>query len=128
MLDPIAEEIIAQLEMRPIDGPWPTTPEQKALATIISDAVALEKGLPNSPALHPDDPFPLLFWGPFDDLTPLIVRTESRAKLNREIPERFILDGWNKRWTIQRFIEQCSTIASSEPNVGEPKNAPESRH
>ena len=85
VLDPIAEEIVAQLESRPLDGPWPVTSVQKSLAAIISDAVALEKGLPHSPALHPDDPFPLLFWGPFDDISPLIVRVESRGKLNLEI-------------------------------------------
>ena len=113
MLDPIAEEIITQLELRPTDGPWPIDSEQKALATIVSEAVALEKGLAHSPALHPDDPFPVLFWGPFDDITPAIVRMESRDKMNCEIPGDFIIDAWNQRWTIRRFIEQCTSITRS---------------
>lgn len=78
------------------------------MAKIISDVVALEKGLSHSPALHPDDPFPLLFWGPFDDLTPLFVREEFRKKFRREIPERLILDAWNEQWSIGRFIERCT--------------------
>jgi len=84
------------------------------LAKIVSDAIATEKGLKRSPALHPEDPVPLLFWGPFDDLTPLIVRIEMRKKLKREIPGELILTAWNERWTIQRFIEECLRI---EPSI-----------
>jgi hypothetical protein len=117
VLDPIAEEIISQLATRPSDGSWPTIPEQRSLAQVISDAVCLEKGLANPPALHPDDPFPLLFWGPFDDITPLIVRMGCRDKLKREIPGSLIIDAWNGRWTIERFIQQVletsSTLAHS---------------
>tara|TARA_R100000789_G_scaffold84186_2_gene79810 strand:+ start:2717 stop:3292 length:576 start_codon:yes stop_codon:yes gene_type:complete len=110
VLDPIAENIVAQLEKRPTDSPWPICADQKVLAKIISDAVAFEKGLPVSPALHQDDPFPLLFWGPFDDITPLIVRVECRKKLNREIPSRLLIDAWNERWSVGRFIEECTRL------------------
>jgi hypothetical protein len=113
-LDPIAEEIITQLKTRPTDGQWPIKAEHQVLAKIISDAVAREKGLPRSPALHPDDPFPLLFWGPCDDITPLIVRMESREKNNCEIPEHLMINAWNERWTIQRFVEECSRITPSQ--------------
>ena len=107
VLDPIAEEIIAQLEMRPAHGPWPCEPTQKAIAAIISDAVGLEKGLTQSPALHPDDPFSVLFWGPFDDLTPLHVRVECNDKLQLKLPPNMLIDAWNQRWTIGRFIDAC---------------------
>lgn len=108
VLDPIADEIISQLDARPTEGDWPAAPEQRALAQMISEAVSLEKGLTNPPALHPDDPFPLLFWGPFDDLTPMIVCHDSREKLNREILKSVVMDAWNQRWTIRRFVEHCT--------------------
>lgn len=104
-LDPLAKAIITQLESRPTHGPWPTNAEEKCLVEIISDAVKIEKGLRHAPAIHPDDPFPLLFWGPFDDLTPLLVRIECRDKLHREIPGDMLGEAWNGRWTIHRFIE-----------------------
>jgi hypothetical protein len=110
VLEPIANAIIAQLEKRPTDGPWPVTPEHKVLARIVSDAVATEKGLLASPALHPDDPYPLLFWGPHDDITPLTVIVETRKRLSREIPEQLTQAAWNERWTIRRFIEECIRI------------------
>jgi hypothetical protein len=113
VLDPIADEIVSQLERRPVQGPWPRHEEERKIAQIISDAVGLEKGLPHSPALHPDDPFPLLFWGPFDDVTPLIVRMDSRDKLKREIPGHLIIDAWNDRWTIQRFIQEVFDTSST---------------
>ena len=90
-------------------------PEQRSLAQIVSDAVCLEKGLTNSPALHPDDPCPLLFWGPFDDMTPIIVEMDSRKELNREIPQNLFVDAWNHNWTIQRFIERCIETSSGRP-------------
>lgn len=112
VVEPIADEIISQLETRPAEGPWPTAPKQRAFAQIVSDAVRQEKGLTNPPALHPDDPFPLLFWGPFDDITPLIVKMESRNKLKFEIADNLFVDAWNQRWTIQQFIEQCTETMS----------------
>lgn len=106
VLDRIAGEIISQLETRPDEGPWPSVPDQRLFAQIVSDAVYREKGLTHRPALHPNDPFPLLFWGGYDDITPMIVRIESLEKLKLEVPDKLIMAGWNQRWTIQQFTEQ----------------------
>ena len=108
VLNRIADKINIQLEARPEEGPWPTVtvPKRRELAQIISEAVCLEKGLTHPPALHPNDPYPLLIWGPFDDLTPLIVGMESRKQLKLEIPSDTSIDAWNQRWTVQQFIEQ----------------------
>ncbi|TVQ00609.1 MAG: hypothetical protein EA381_07315 [Planctomycetaceae bacterium] len=67
-----------------------------------------------------------LFWGPFDDITPAIVRVESRSKLNLEIPDQLILDGWDEQWTIRHFIEQCSKFVSFQNEDGQPDDSRES--
>jgi hypothetical protein len=119
VLDPIAEQIINQLESRPALSEWPVSPHDRQVAMIISDAITQEKGLTKSPALHPDDPFPLLFWGPFDDLTPLIVRANCRDQLKLTLPTDIFTDAWQQRWTIQRFISHCTDQATqSKTRVG----------
>ena len=108
VLEPIADRIIDQLIDRPSDLIWPNNETHRRIAQVISNAIGIEKELPQSPALHPDDPFQLLFWGPFDDLTPLFVRTECRDKLDLPLSESIFIDAWNQRWTIQQFIEAAA--------------------
>ncbi len=117
VLEPIADGIVNQLIDRPSELVWPENEPGRSIAQIISNAIADEKGLPQSPALHPDDPFQPLFWGPFDDLTPLIVGMECRAKLGMTLPKEIFDDAWNQRWTIKQFIE---TATLSLPSASQP--------
>ncbi|WP_145230745.1 hypothetical protein [Gimesia algae] len=73
---------------------WFNTPEKQQIALIISEAIGLEKPLEAPPPLHPQDPFGPLFWGPFDDLTPLIVRLEIQKNGISMYPaNQFLLPG-----------------------------------
>ena len=107
MLDPIAEEIIRQLNLRPTTGGWPISTEQRQIVKIISDAVCLEKGMDFPPALHPEDPCQLLFWGPFDDITPGIIRAELSKQFRFHLPSEFIIRSWDENWTLRTFVEVC---------------------
>tara|TARA_R110002049_G_scaffold1232_1_gene9211 strand:- start:521 stop:1105 length:585 start_codon:yes stop_codon:yes gene_type:complete len=109
----VEKEIVDQLEARgQIDNwvkknNWFNTPEKQQIALIISEAIGLEKPLESPPPLHPEDPFGPLFWGPFDDLTPLTVRLEIQKKWNLHIPGDSISLAWEGDWTILQFIEYC---------------------
>ncbi|QDU16489.1 hypothetical protein CA11_43210 [Gimesia maris] len=109
----VEKEIVDQLEARgQIDNwvkknNWFNTPEKQQIALIISEAIGLEKPLESPPPLHPEDPFGPLFWGPFDDLTPLTVRLEIQKKWNIHIPGDSISLAWEEDWTILQFIEYC---------------------
>ena len=112
VLEPIADQIKEQLEARPVVGFWPESTSQQQIAEIISEAVCLEKGLKKPPVRHPKDPFPLLFWGPYDDLTPLIVNMELNDKLGLKIPMDFFLVAWKEEWTVQQFVQECDLLRS----------------
>ncbi|QDT29019.1 hypothetical protein [Gimesia panareensis] len=113
ILEPIAEEIVEQLEARPQIADWSSissgfaTSRHQKIAEIISDAICLEKGLENPPPLHPEDPSSLLFWGPFDDLTPLIVGMEIHKEFNCHVPRDVLLLAWQQDWCLREFIDYC---------------------
>ena len=107
MLDPIAEEIVRQLDVRPTIGDWPVSTEQRQIAKIISKTVCLEKGTDFPPALHPEDPCQLLFWGPFDDTTPLTIRIKFDEQFGTNLPGEVLERAWSENWTIQAFIDAC---------------------
>ena len=107
ILDPIANQIILQLNVRPPVGRWPDTSEKRQIAKIISQAICAKKGLTHPRALHPEDPFPFLFWGTDDDLTPALVRIELGKQFHFDLPSDVILRAWNERWTLQTFINCC---------------------
>ncbi len=104
---PIEEQIVEQLNARPNHGVWPSSADKCEIACIISRAVRNEKGLDVVPALHPEDPFSLLFWGPFDDITPLIVRTELQKQHQIRLPSDTFLLAWKEDWTIEKFVDFC---------------------
>lgn len=118
VLEPIAFEITEQLEARPMVAGWSSrshwfsTARHQKIAEIISDAVALEKFLVDSPPLHPEDPFPLLFWGPFDDLTPLTVGLEIQKEFEASLTSEGIRQAWEENWTLREFIDYCDQCIS----------------
>ena len=72
----IEEQILAQLKVRPkVEPKWPPDPKSRAIAEALAEAVRSEKGLDHV-ALHPLDPASVLFWGAYDDLTPLVFNIE----------------------------------------------------
>ena len=115
ILNPIADRIFEQLEIREIDGVWPESSSQRQIAKIIADVVCLEKGLEKPPSLHPDDPYPLLFWGPSEDLTPMFVRMDLRNTLGIRLPDDLLIQAWNDEWSIQRFVESCDRLLLRHP-------------
>lgn len=111
-LDPIVDEIVEQLDARETINnwqktqPWQNNPTKQKIALIISEAIGLEKPVDSPPPLHPEDPFGPLFWGPFDDLTPGIVRFEIEKEFGCRISVDGLLDrAWNEQWTIEKLIE-----------------------
>lgn len=65
--------------------------------------------------LSDEHPFPLLFWGPFDDLTPFLVRSDVRKLLNRAVSGELIIEAWNQRWTLQQFMDKCLELPIEPP-------------
>jgi len=114
VLSSIEQEIVEQLEAREtsinwIKGQeWLNTPQKQKIALIISEAIGLEKPIESPPQLHPEDPFGPLFWGPFDDLTPMIVRIEIKKEFGYRLPSDGLMDKfWDEQWTIGKFIDYC---------------------
>ena len=118
------DAICDPLESRPVVGPWPTDPLEVRVARVISEAVGLEKGVDGvpygecvvgrrGPALHPDDPMPLLLWGPVDDLTLGILFLEfekSRFGVPRERTQAATKRAWFEAWTCRRFVEHIAGL------------------
>ncbi len=110
ILEPIEQSIVAQLQKRPAVGPWPQALDERLFVELVSQAVAFWKGLATPVAIHPDDPLQLLFWGPFEDLTPLQVCNETRKHLKRVIPKHLMHAAWQDCWPIRRFTEEVIRI------------------
>lgn len=96
VLDPIADEIVRQLNLRPTSGGWPVDAEQRKIVKIISEAVCLEKGTGLAPALHPEDSCQLFFWGTFDDITPLIISVELSKQFGFDLPREILIRSWDE--------------------------------
>ncbi|QDT96244.1 hypothetical protein [Gimesia aquarii] len=112
VLNPIEDEIVVQLDARGTIENWYKTqkwlnnPTKQKIGLIISEAIGLEKPVESPPPLYPEDPFGPLFWGPFDDLTPLIVDLEIQKEFGCRIPnDGLIAQAWNEQWTIEKLIE-----------------------
>jgi len=114
----IEKEIVDQLEARGkvnnwfLKYDWFDSPVKQQIAVIVSEAIGLEKPVEFPPPLHPEDPFGLLFWGPFDDLTPLIVGLDIQKKWKCYIPRETISLAFDDNWTLIQFIEYCEDFIS----------------
>lgn len=113
VLDPIADQIVQQLESRPSICEWPGTEIERQIVLKISETICLEKGLDFPPALHPDDPLILLFWGPFDDISFLVVKCDLEKQLSIQIPVDTLLRFADENWTVRKFIDYCAQRMSA---------------
>ena len=126
-LVPLGNAICDRLESRPVVGRWPTDPLEVRVARVVSEAVGLEKGVGGvphgepvagrrGPALHPEDPMPLLLWGPVDDLTPAILFLEfekPRFGVPRDRTQAAVKRAWFEGWTCRRFVEHVAELAAN---------------
>ncbi len=101
--EPIARGIALQLEARSPFEPWGESPRQQVMLRELAEAITLEKSLTVPPAIHPDDPMPLLLWGAFDDITPLILQTKLR--LSPDLLQR----AYREVWTVRKFLRECES-------------------
>lgn len=107
VLLPLENEIVEQLAGRPpLDRwplAWPQTEVGREVVSALSQAIAEEKGI-SSPTIHPDDSVDCLFWGAFDDLTPMCFR----IGLSKRFGGDFKLNFNNcLSWTAQQLVSNC---------------------
>lgn len=113
VLAPIADQIVEKMESRPSICEWPETEIGRQIVLKISETVCLEKGLDFPPALHPDDPLILLFWGPFDDISFLTVKCDLEKQLSIQLPVDTLLRIADENWTVRKFIDYCEQRLST---------------
>lgn len=102
----ITEPIEEQLNARPIVCSWRGDSVEDGVLVALSDAVGLEKCVPHSPALHPKDSLRYLLWGAFDDITPLVFRTNFDKRFKCD-PVAAVLEGVDKNWNLDEFVAAC---------------------
>jgi len=80
-------QITTQLESRPeANADWPVDLAQRRVVDLLAGIICVEKCLSvDRVALHPDDPLELLMWGPFDDITPMVLRLGMDDLFGRRI-------------------------------------------
>ncbi len=99
----IDRNISQTLADRPEFGGWPLDSEQLRFAKVVSRLLAEERALERPPALHPNDPIPILFWDSFDGLMPMLVKWEF--EMNFQIDSiSVILRAMDEKWTMQSFL------------------------
>ena len=108
VLMPIERQIVCQLIARSPTRFWINSPSQKRIVELIADAVAKEKGL-QSIVLHPDDPIELLFWGAYDDMSPLRFVLELRKKYRITLSAEDVDSFFIKHMTVSDVISFCLT-------------------
>ena len=86
-------QICEQLAARPTDNhDWPKGSTGRRIVDALSKAVREEKETPlDHVTLHPEDPIVLLWWGCYDNLTPLV----SWHELDSEFDVRISRDEWH---------------------------------
>lgn len=123
LLEGLLVQIVEQLKARTSPHPaWPNNPVEMEIVKALSKAIYEEKWIETA-YLHPDDPLFLLWWGPFDDLTPLVFcialqKNHLKGRLTREEILRCAFEGsssgWNRHdpyWcptTVREFTERLA--------------------
>jgi len=108
VLIPVEQQILGQLTARSGIGYRADSPSAQRIAELAARTVAAEKGLSHV-VLHPDDPIELLFWGPYDDMSPfrfaIQLRKEFGIVLSTEEMEAF----FKNHMTVSQVIAFCLT-------------------
>jgi hypothetical protein len=105
VLFPIEKEIVDQLVARSSEVVW-ASEHYAAVAQLISQAVAAEKGI-EPPLIMPEDLFGLLFWGAYDDLTPLQFALAFEKKFRVEMTWPEMLQFYENGQTVGEFVDHC---------------------
>ncbi|WP_460167006.1 hypothetical protein [Thermostilla marina] len=118
VLIPIERQIVGQLTARSGIGYRADSPSHQRIADLITSVVAAEKGLSHV-VLHPDDPIELLFWGPYDDMSPLLFRHVLRKELG------IVLSTQEMQWLLRKGVTVSEVVAFCSMKTGEaPTGAP----
>ena len=105
VLKPIEEQIVAQLVGRNGNTEWQSELHAE-IAGLISHAIAEEKSI-EQPTIHPDDRFDLLFWGAYDDMTPLVFSLAFHDRFQINVTSDDMLQFYEQQRTIGEFVGFC---------------------
>lgn len=105
VLEPIEKLIVAQLAARHDGYQWPSESHAE-IAHLISIAIGSEKHI-NPPTIIRDDPLDLLFWGAYDDMTPLAFSLAFKRRFGLDISWPQIVEFIDNRKTVGDFINWC---------------------
>ena len=106
VLEPIEKQLVQQLTARPKQASQLSDSMHQQVVKLISDAVAYEKHI-DPPAIHPCDPFQLLFWGAYDDWTPLVFALSFREQFGKGIADEEFAMFWNNDWLVSDVASYC---------------------
>ena len=107
VLLPIEQQIVDQLIARQRHSFWPDSTTRQRIADLLGAAVAKERGI--SPfSVHPDDPIELLFWGSFDDLSPLVFALDLKRELGIELSEADLRGFLANPTPASELVEFCA--------------------
>lgn len=116
MLEPIERQIVEQLQSRQSATAWPTSPRQAEIVRMIGESVAKEKSI-DSIAVHPDDPIELLFWGAYDDMTPLQFAMALRNRFGVIVPCEDVLRYCQHHLKVHEVVDDCLRRLGSTPGA-----------
>lgn len=115
VLIPIERQIVDQLTARSGIGYRADSPSHQRIADLIASIVAAEKGLSHV-VLHPEDPIELLFWGPYDDMSPLRLRDALQKELGIVLSTQEMQRLLRKGVTVSEVVAFCSMKTGEAPS------------
>jgi hypothetical protein len=116
VLQPIERQIVQQLQSRHPATAWPNAPRRAEIVHMIGEAVAKEKAI-DSIAIHPDDPIELLFWGAYDDMTPLHFAMALRTRFGVMVPCEDMLRSCQNHLKVHEVVDDCLRRLGSAPGA-----------
>jgi hypothetical protein len=108
VLIPIERQIVEQLVRRRGATPCANGSLQTEVAQMVAEAVGKEKSIPQ-PAIHPEDPIELLFWGAYDDMSPLQFTIALRRRFGITVTSEDITRYCQGHWKVEDVINDCVT-------------------
>jgi hypothetical protein len=115
VLEPIQNQIVTQLVDRDGQIDWPTELHAR-VAALVARAIADEKSI-KPPPLHPDDRFDLLFWGAYDDMTPLVFCVAFQNEFRIDVSWAEMQQFYDRHQTLNEFVNYCIAKIHRQPEV-----------
>jgi hypothetical protein len=116
VLLPIERSIVEQLRLRPKFAEYSSDLHINQITAMLSKAIGEEK-LIDPPALHPDDPCPLLFFGSFDDWTGILFSHSLQARFGEAWPIEQAEKCWKEQWTLNQLILAYLKVIPTEKSL-----------